>query len=102
MIPSGGGSVPFHAYFEHPASGGCCSPWPRSVTVAVGVRLRDWSWVLAGVFVLCFGLDVLRDPVNAWRAAGFLSVLWAFGPGFRSIPRLATTLHPVATDADVA
>lgn len=52
--------------------------------VGLGFRRRDWSWALAGVFVLCFGPDVLRDLVNAWRAAGFVPVLWAFGPGYVS------------------
>jgi hypothetical protein len=103
MIPSGGRlGLPFHAYFEYLSVWGLLLAGAAAVTVAVGARMRDWSWVLAGVFVLCFGSDVLRDPVNAWRAAGFLPVLWGFGPDFRSIPRLATTLHPVATDADVA
>jgi hypothetical protein len=102
MIPSGGRlGLPFHAYVEYPSAWGFLLAGAAVITVAVGARTRDWSWVLAGVFVLCFGSDVLRDPVNAWRAAGFLSVLWGFRPGYRSIPR-ATTLHPVATDADVA
>jgi hypothetical protein len=102
MIPSGGRlGIPFHAYFEHPSVWGFLLAVAAVVTVTLGVRFRDWAWVLAGVFVLCFGVDVLRDPVNAWRAAGFLSVLWGFGPGFRPT-RQDAGLHRATTAADVA
>ncbi len=85
MIPSGGRlGLPFHAYLEHPGVWGFLLAAAASITVVVGARTRDWSWVLAGVFVLCFGSDVMRDPLNAWRAAGFLPVMWAFGPGFET------------------
>jgi hypothetical protein len=103
MIPSGGRlGVPLHAYIEQPSVLGLLLAVAAILTTAVGVRFRDWSWVLAGVFVLCFGLDVLRDPLNAWRAAGFLPVLWAFGPGYLLSSRRETALHRANTAADVA
>jgi hypothetical protein len=103
MLPSGGRlGIPLLAYFEHPSVWGMFLAAAAVLTVTFGVRSRDWSWVLAGVFVLCFGVDVLRDPVNAWRAAGFLSVLWAFGPGYHSSSRPETALHRASTAADVA
>jgi hypothetical protein len=80
MIPAGGRlGFPFAGYLDDP------SMWTLSLcvlaaaTVMVGLRRRDWSWVLSGLFVLSFGPDVVADPVNAWRAAGLLPVLWAFG-----------------------
>lgn len=103
MVPSGGRlGLPLHAYFEHPSVWGFLLALAAILTVSLGVRSRDWSWVLAGIFVLCFGMDVLRDPLNAWRAAGFLSVLWGFGPGYRVTPRQNAALHPASTAADVA
>lgn len=103
MIPSAGRlGLPFYAYFEHPGVWGFLLAAAAIITVVVGVRTRDWAWVLAGAFVLCFGAGVLRNPANAWRAAGFLSVLWGFGPGFRSSPRPEAALHHVAAVADVA
>jgi hypothetical protein len=69
----------------------------------VGVRQRDMAWVVGGFFVLCFGGDVTVNPANAWRAAGFLPVLWAFGPAVTTLAPVrqeSTQLIPV--DADVA
>jgi hypothetical protein len=81
LVPSGGRvALPFVAYAEQLSVWGALLAVAAVGTFVVGVRARDWSWVLAGLFVLCFGSDVLRDPVNAWRAAGFLPVVWAFGP----------------------
>ena len=80
LIPAGGRlGIPLAAYFEHGSLWGWLLAGFAMATVALGLRLRDWAWVLAGAFVVCFGADVLRDPANAWRAAGFLPVLWAFG-----------------------
>jgi hypothetical protein len=85
LDPGDGLAVPLAAYFDH------LSPWTALLaigavgTVAVGVRRRDWAWVVSGIFVLAFGNQVVSDPVNAWRAAGFLPVLWAFGPGFHTL-----------------
>lgn len=83
LIPSGGRlGLPVVAYFEHPSAWGVLLAGAALVTLAFGIGKRDWAWILAGGFVLCFGTDVLRDPVNAWRAVGFLPVMWAFGPGW--------------------
>jgi hypothetical protein len=80
MVPSGGRlGLPVVAYLEHLSGWGGILGLLAVGTVVVGLNRRDWSWVLSGLFVLCFGADVLRDPVNAWRAAGFLPVLLAFG-----------------------
>ena len=51
-------------------------------TVVLGVKEKDWSWIVSGAFVLCFAPDVLANSANAWRAAGFLPVLWAFGTNY--------------------
>ena len=53
-------------------------------TLSFGIRDRDWAWVASGLLVLCLGSDVTADPVNAWRAAGMLPVLWAFGTNYRA------------------
>lgn len=53
-------------------------------TAVVGAVRKDLSWVISGAFVLCFGAVVLDTPTNAVRAAGYLPVLWAFGPGYRA------------------
>jgi hypothetical protein len=83
MIPSAGRiGLPFVAYLDHISLAGVALLAVALVTTIIGARRREWAWVLAGVFVLCFGDDVLRDPINAWRAAGFVPVLWAFGPGY--------------------
>ncbi|MFP3881061.1 MAG: hypothetical protein ACLFWH_01940 [Actinomycetota bacterium] len=101
MIPSGGRlGLPLHAYLQHLSVGGLLLAIAAIGTLAIGVRVRDWAWILAGTFVLCFGLDVLRDPVNAWRAAGFLPVLWAFGVHYRIGSK--GSLQPEPTAADVA
>ncbi len=76
MVPSGGRlGLPLHAYLEHPSVWGFLLAAVAIATLAFGVKARDWSWVLAAMFILCVGLDVLRDPINAWRASGFLPVL---------------------------
>lgn len=103
MIPSGGRlGFPFHAYFEHPSVLGVLLGVAAIVTVAHGAHARTWSWVLAGLFVLCFGTDVLRDPLNAWRAAGFLPVIWAFGGDSGDAAGPDGGLHSGHVSADVA
>ena len=64
-------------------------------TLIVGVRHRDWSWIASGIFVLSFASDVVADPINAWRAAGMLPVLWAFGPGYEVSAAASTVGEPV-------
>jgi hypothetical protein len=83
LVPAGGRlSLPFVGYVEHLSGWGVLLASLSLGTIVIGIRRRDWSWVVAGLFVLCFGPGVVRDPVNAWRAAGLLPVLWAFGPGW--------------------
>lgn len=61
-----------------------------AVTLAVGLRHRDWSWVASAAMVMCFTGPVLHASANAWRAAGLLFVLWAFGPGYSPSHRQQT------------
>lgn len=83
LVRAGGRlGIPLAGYLQHQSVWGFLLLLAASVTLVVGWRRRDWVWILAGLFVTCFGADVLRDSVNAWRAAGFLPVMWAFGPGF--------------------
>lgn len=86
IVPDSGRlGFPFWSYVEYASIWGILLAVAALATVVVGVRRRDWTWILAGVFTLCFGSDVLRDPVNAWRAVGFLPVMWAFGPGYEGL-----------------
>ena len=83
----GGGRIgfPLAAYFESPTPAGWLLGFLAVVTIVIGVKRRDWTWVAVGVFVLSFGSDVTPNPINAWRAAGMLPVLWAFGPGYEMV-----------------
>ncbi len=76
------GSLPLVAYSNPSPWGRSCWRVCRRPQWFSESGARDWSWVIAGLFVLCFGPDVLGDPVNAWRVAGFLPVLWAFGTNY--------------------
>ncbi len=97
MVPYGGRfGVPFAAYFEHSSFWGWLLAALATITLAVGVKTRDLAWVVGGLFVLCFGTEVLRFPINAWRVAGFLWVLWAFGPSY------AATLHTSGLEPSLA
>lgn len=83
LIPSGGRiGWPLTSYFEHSSFWGWVLATCAVATLILGIRRREWAWILGGLFALSFGADVLRDPVNTWRAAGFLPVLWAFGAGY--------------------
>lgn len=85
LVPAGGRlSLPGLAYVDQVSVWGVLLAVVAIATLVIGIRQRDWSWVLAGAFVLSFGSDVLREPVNAWRAAGFLPLMWAFGPRFKA------------------
>lgn len=95
-------AFPFTSYLEHLSLAGVVLAVAALGTIVVGTRARDLAWILAGGFVLSFGLEVLRDPVNAWRAAGFLPVMWAFGPaGGRSDARPDVGVNPSNQPADV-
>ena len=96
LIPDAGRvDLPFVAYIENSSFAGWLLLGLAVATLVVGIRRRDWAWVLTGVFVLSFGLDVTADPINAWRAAGMLPVLWAFGPGYEPKPSLEVDHEPV-------
>lgn len=87
MVPDAGRlALPFFGYFDEPNVWSFVLLGLAVPTVAVGIRDRDWGWLLGGLFVLCFGHLVVQDPVNSWRAAGFLPVLWAFGTGYAPTP----------------
>lgn len=97
MIPDGGRvGLPLAAYLEFPTWQGWTLAAVAMATVVWGALKRDLSFVAAGVFILCFGSDVLREPANAWRAAGFLPVLIAFGPGYEATRREAASAVAVA------
>ncbi|HLF41916.1 MAG TPA: hypothetical protein VJA46_00145 [Acidimicrobiia bacterium] len=71
---------PLAGYIETPSLAGWVLALLAAVTLAIGVRFRNWTWAVVGLYVLCFSYTVVLDPVNAWRAAGLIPVLWAFGP----------------------
>lgn len=75
-------SWPFDGILEAPTPLGWALVLAAVATAAVGVIRSDWSWVLSGAFVLCLGEVVFDTPMNAVRAAGYLPVLWAFGPRY--------------------
>jgi hypothetical protein len=72
--------LPLAGYLETPTLAGWALAILALATVVIGARHRNWTWVVVGVYVLCFSYTVVLDPVNAWRAAGLMPVLWAFGP----------------------
>lgn len=71
---------PLAGYVESPSLAGWALALLALVTLAFGIRFRNWTWVVVGLYVLCFSYTVVLDPINAWRAAGLMPVLWAFGP----------------------
>lgn len=86
FIPRGGRiGLPLIGYFDNFSVGGWLLALAAATTVVIGARRRDWTWVVVGVFVLSFGTEVTENPINAWRAAGLVPVLWAFGPGYRAV-----------------
>ena len=85
FLPDGGRvDIPFRAYFEYSTLGGWLVALAATATFAIGIRKRDWAWIGSGVLIVCLGTDVTANPVNVWRAAGMIPVLWAFGPGFKA------------------
>jgi len=81
LIPEGARlfGLPLVGYVESPSPAGWALAFLAAVTLAIGVRFRNWTWVVVGLYVLCFSYTVVLEPVNAWRAAGLMPVLWAFG-----------------------
>ncbi|MEX2251156.1 MAG: hypothetical protein WD895_03685 [Acidimicrobiia bacterium] len=82
LLPEGARlfGLPLAGYLESPSLAGWVLAVLALVTVAMGVHFRNWTWAVVGLYVLCFSYTVVLDPVNAWRAAGLMPVLWAFGP----------------------
>lgn len=101
FLPDGGRiGLPLASYIEHLSLWGVVLAIAAFVTMVIGVKNRNWGWVIAGFFILCFGSDVLRAPANAWRAAGFLPVMWAFGPRYRAVSELEPEADtPLPVDA---
>lgn len=101
LAPGGGLALPFVAYFERWSVWGGLLAVAAIATLVVGVRSRDWAWVVCSALVLCFGVEVLANPVNAWRTAGFLPVLWAFGPGYDPATASAPSVDSEPASASV-
>jgi hypothetical protein len=82
LIPRGARlfGLPLAGYLDSPSVAGLVLALLAAVTLAIGVRFRNWTWAVVGLYVLCFSYTVIVEPVNAWRAAGLMPVLWAFGP----------------------
>ena len=72
--------LPLVGYLENPTVAGWVLAACAVATLAIGLRYRNLAWTAVGLYVLCFSDTVLFAPVNAWRAAGLIPVLWAFGP----------------------
>ena len=93
FIPSGGRvDLPLRAYFEHSSVSGWMVAVIAAITLVIGIWTRDWAWIGSGLLILSLGTDVTADPVNVWRAAGMIPVLWAFGPRFQAERASSTTL----------
>lgn len=86
---------PLLAYLASPSIAGSLLALLAMTTVLIGVRRRDWAWVATGLLVLSVGFNVTPDPINAWRAAGPLMVLWALGTNY--VPTTDTrSLEPMS------
>ena len=97
FVPDGGRiGLPFSAFVEHSTFLGWMLVAIAVGTLGVGLKRRDWAWVVSGVLVICLGSDVIADPINAWRAAGMIPVLWAFGPGYQAV-QAASSRNAVPT-----
>lgn len=94
--------VPGLAYLRHSTPAGWLLLLAAVATVAVGLRRRDLSWVLTGLFVLSFGPQVTVNPINAWRAAGSIPVLWAFGTRYGAPTASATSTSASTSRRDIA
>lgn len=79
--------LPFVAYVQNSTVAGWILVASAAFTVWIGVKKREIAWVVAGIAVVMLGTDVTRNPANAWRAAGMLPLLWAFGTAFVSTER---------------
>jgi hypothetical protein len=88
---------PLAGYLATPSVAGWLIAIGALATLVIGIVRRDASWVVSGAFVLCFGVVVVDTPTNAMRAAGFLPVLWAFGPNSRPVADLRALFRRVST-----
>lgn len=75
---------PFEGYFSTSTLGSWSVLGASLLTAVVGVRRRNLTWVLGGILLLLLSGEVVGNFRNAWRAAGFLPVLWAFGADYRA------------------
>lgn len=73
---------PFVGYLTAPSIQATGLATLALLTLVWGWRHRNWAWMASGIFVLCFSEWVVALPGNGWRVAGFLFVLWAFGPDY--------------------
>ena len=89
--------LPFLGILENPSLLGWLVTLAGLATALVGAWKRDWGWVAGGLFVLAFSAGVFHTPTNAVRAAGYLPVLWAFGPNWKP-SRAATQASHVVDD----
>jgi hypothetical protein len=97
FLPDGGRvGLPLLSYVENSTVAGWFLALLALATVLWGVRRRDWAWVITGLFILCFGADVTLNPTNAWRAAGPLFVIWAFGTDQREASTVDTWREPAS------
>lgn len=74
-------AFPVTGFVDNPSIFGWALCLFALVTLWRGFRHRDLAWSVSALLVLSLGADVTFDIANAWRAAGMLPVLWAFGPG---------------------
>ena len=84
LLPEGARlfGLPLAGYLESPLLAGLGLAALAVGTLVIGIRYRNWTWVVVGLYVLCFSYTIVLDPINAWRAAGLMPVLWAFGPRY--------------------
>lgn len=75
-------ALPFAGYISEPSIQSLALAVFASLTVALGLRHRNWGWIASGLLVLCFSGFVVAEADNGWRAAGMLFVLWAFRPDY--------------------
>jgi hypothetical protein len=80
---------PLMGILENPSLLGWLVTAAGLATAVVGFWKRDLGWIAGGAFVLLFAAGPFHTPTNAVRAAGYLPVLWAFGPNWK--PSRATT-----------
>ena len=76
-------ALPFVGVTSKPSAAGVIVTATAFATVIIGIRCRNLAWILSGALVCSLGELVFANPINSFRAAGMLPVLWAFGPTYR-------------------